>query len=99
MEFSFENQLYAVVSKDVDLEEDSEIYLVKVDLLDGDKILRNIESDVEYSRVEKELNGLNISCTNEIYVDSIEPKFFTDFFDNCDKLAFLRTSKLTKKVR
>lgn len=54
LEFSFGDKMYAVVSREIELGEDGEIYLVKVSIVDGVKLLRNIDSDEEYSKVEEE---------------------------------------------
>ena len=54
LEFNFKNQAYVVISNSQDLQEGDEISIAKLDFLDGERIIRNIESDEEYQEVEKE---------------------------------------------
>ena len=54
LEFFIGNQMYAVISDCTQLSKDGEIYFVKIDFLNEQKIARNIESEKEYKEVEKE---------------------------------------------
>lgn len=58
LEFNFKDQAYVVISKSQDLQEGDEISIAKMDLLDGERIIRNIESDEEYEEVEKEFERI-----------------------------------------
>ena len=51
LRFSLGDQVYVVISNSVDVEENDEIYFAKENLIDGIKIIRNIESDEEYNKV------------------------------------------------
>ena len=58
LEFVLDGQLYAVLSKEEELDEGSEIYFAKVEYLDEIKIIRNIENDNEYEKVLREYERL-----------------------------------------
>lgn len=58
LEFNFKDQVYVVISKSQDLQEGDEICIAKMDLLDGERIIRNIESDEEYEEVEREFERI-----------------------------------------
>ena len=70
LEFYFEDQMYAVISKTSELTEDSEVYFAKEDIVDGMKLMRNIESEEEYDKVLKEYERiLNDYMEDEEYGD------------------------------
>ena len=58
LEFELDGSLYAVISKEEELDEGSEIYFAKVEYLDEIKIIRNIENDYEYEKVIGEYERL-----------------------------------------
>ena len=47
-----------VISASENLEEGDDIYIVKVENIEGQKIMRNIDSDEEYNRVLEEYNRI-----------------------------------------
>ena len=58
LEFTFDGKNYAVISKSEYLTEEDDIYIVKIDYLDNQKIARNIDSNDEYERVFAEFEKI-----------------------------------------
>ena len=56
MEFEIGEQSYIAFSEQSSDEEELDMMFAKVDMIDGMKIIRNIEDDAEYERVVKEFN-------------------------------------------
>ena len=54
LEFNYKDQMYVVISNSTNLDEDDEVCIAKIDFIDEQRIIRNIESDEEYEEVEKE---------------------------------------------
>ena len=51
--FHLGDQEYAILGEDIDKVDDDDIvtYFAKINIIDGEQIIRNIESDEEYNRV------------------------------------------------
>ena len=58
MDFTLNDQNYLVISGSEEMQEGDTYYIVKEDYIDGQRIIRNIEDDSEYSLVEAEFNRL-----------------------------------------
>jgi len=56
MEFDINNQSYIAFTEDSEEVEEMEMLFAKVDLLEGNRILRNIETEEEYTAVINEFN-------------------------------------------
>ena len=56
MEFNINNHNYIAFTEDEENVEEIEMMFAKVDLIDGNKILRNIETKEEYETVINEFN-------------------------------------------
>jgi len=56
MEFNINNHNYIAFTEDEENVEEIEMMFAKVDLIDGNKILRNIETAEEYEAVINEFN-------------------------------------------
>ena len=65
LEFCLNNQIYAVITNHNNLPEESNIYIAKENIIDGEKILRNIEDDIEFEKAKKEFERI----TNEYLED------------------------------
>ena len=58
MNFSVGNQDYVAFSNDLDSEDEINMMFAQADVFDGDRILRNIDSDEEYEEVVSVFNKI-----------------------------------------
>ncbi len=56
MEFDIDNNSYIAFTENSKEDDEFEIMFAKLNVIDGNKILRNIENDLEYQNVVNEFN-------------------------------------------